>query len=261
MFRSLNIAATGMAAQESQLDTISNNLANANTVGYRKMRADFQDLAYQTVKGAGSQTGQSTQSPNGLQLGSGVRLVSTSRLEAQGSLKQTGNSLDFAIEGRGYFIVQQPDGQPAYTRAGNFRQDHQGRLVTAEGYPLDPPVVIPADQTSVNIAADGAVTITTKTQAAAQTVGQIQLANFINPSGLSGLGHNLFLATGASGDAQTGAPGTDGRGSLLQGATESANVEVVEEMVAMIGAQRAYELNTKVVSAADEMLRNATQMR
>ncbi len=261
MFRSLNVAATGMSAQEAQLDAISNNLANANTTGYKKMRADFQDLAYQTIRGAGSQTGSNAQSPTGLQLGSGVRLVATTRLEQQGTIKTTGNPYDLAIEGKGYFVVTQPDGQPAYTRAGNFRVDNQGRLTTSEGFPLNPPITVPADSQSVNVGADGTVSVTTRTQATAQQVGQLQTANFVNPAGLSGIGHSLFTPTGASGDAQVGQPGTDGRGGLLQGAVESSNVEVVEEMVAMIAAQRAYEINTKVVAAADEMLRNATQMR
>jgi flagellar basal-body rod protein FlgG len=261
MFRSLHIAATGMQAQEAQLDSISNNLANANTVGYKKARADFQDLVYQTVRGAGTQNSATTASPTGLQVGSGVRMVATTRLFQQGALQTTGNPLDVAVEGSGFFVVQQPDGNPAYTRAGNLKTDSQGRLVTAEGMPLEPPVIIPADATGVTIGADGIVTATTKTSATPSQLGQIQLANFINPAGLSAGGHNLLMATAASGEPQVGAPGSDGRGTLMQNTIEHANVEVVEEMVNLIAAQRAYDVNTKVITAADEMLRSATQLK
>lgn len=261
MFRSLHIAATGMQAQEAQLDSISNNLANANTVGYKKSRADFQDLVYQTVTGAGTQTSATTAAPTGLQVGSGVRMVATTRLFQQGALQNTGNPLDLAVEGNGFFVVQQPDGTPAYTRAGNLKTDAQGRLVTAEGMPLDPPLIIPPDATGVTIAADGIVTATTKLSAQPSQLGQIQLASFINPAGLSAGGHNLLMATAASGDAQVGQPGSDGRGTLLQNTIEHANVEVVEEMIGLIAAQRAYDVNTKVITAADEMLRSATQLK
>jgi flagellar basal-body rod protein FlgG len=261
MFRSLHTAATGMAAQEAQLDAVSNNLANANTVGYKKSRADFQDLYYQTLRGAGTPTSGTTQSPTGLQIGSGVRLATTTRLYGQGSVRPTNNPLDVAIEGNGFFVVQQPDGQPAYTRAGTFKQDNQGRLVNADGMPLEPPITIPPDATGVTIGADGIVSATQKGQAAPTQLGTIQLAHFVNPAGLSAVGHNLLVATSASGEAQIGAPGADGRGTLLQGSLEHANVEMVEEMIQLIGAQRAYEINTKVVTAADEMLRSATQLR
>jgi flagellar basal-body rod protein FlgG len=261
MFRSLHIAATGMQAQESQLDTISNNLANANTVGFKKVRADFQDLFYQNVRFAGTQTSQTTMSPTGLQIGSGVRMVGTSRIDTQGALKQTGNNLDLAIEGQGFFVIAQPDGTQAYTRSGQFKVDAQGRMTTAEGLPLDPPVTIPPAATSVSIARDGIVSITLAGQATPSQVGSIQMANFVNPAGLNPLGHNLFQSTLASGDPQLGTPGTDGRGTLLQGAVEQANVEVVEEMIGLIAAQRAYEVNSKVISAADDMLKNATNLR
>jgi len=261
MFRSLHIAATGMQAQESQLDTISNNLANANTVGFKKTRADFQDLFYQNVRFAGTQTSANTIAPTGLQIGSGVRMVGTSRIDTQGALKQTGNNLDIAVEGQGYFVVQQADGSTAYTRAGQFKVDAQGRMTTPEGLPLDPPVSIPASATSVAIARDGGVSITVAGQANPTQVGSIQLANFVNPAGLNPLGHNLFQSTLASGDPQLGNPGTDGRGTLLQGSVEQANVEVVEEMIGLIAAQRAYEVNSKVISAADDMLKNATNLR
>jgi flagellar basal-body rod protein FlgG len=261
MFRSLHIAATGMQAQESQLDTISNNLANANTVGFKKVRADFQDLFYQNVRFAGMQTSQTTMSPTGLQIGSGVRMVGTSRIDTQGAVKQTGNNLDLAVEGQGFFVIAQPDGTQAFTRSGQFKVDAQGRMTTAEGLPLDPPVTIPPAATSVSIARDGIVSITLAGQATPTQVGSIQMANFVNPAGLNPLGHNLFQSTMASGDPQLGTPGTDGRGTLLQGAVEQANVEVVEEMIGLIAAQRAYEVNSKVISAADDMLKNATNLR
>ena len=261
MFRSLHIAATGMAAQEAQLDSISNNLANVNTAGFKKTRADFQDLVYQTVRAAGSPNSSTTTAPTGLQVGSGVRIVATSRQFTQGTLEQTGNPLDLAIEGNGFFVVQQPDGTSAYTRAGTLKTDGQGRIVTAEGMPIEPPISIPADATGVTIGSDGTVSATTKGQATPVVLGNIQLASFINPAGLSSSGHNLMTATSASGDPQLGNPGTDGRGTILQGSVEHANVEVVEEMVNLIAAQRAYEINTKVITAADDMLRSATELR
>jgi len=261
MFRSLHIASTGMAAQEAQLDAISNNLANVSTVGYKKVRADFQDLLYQTVRAAGTQTSASTYSPTGLQIGSGVRLVATSRLYQQGAIHNTGNPLDVAIEGNGFLVVQQPDGTPAYTRCGTLKSDAQGRIVTAEGMPLEPPLTVPPDATSVSIGSDGSVSATIKGQSTPSQLGFIQVASFINPSGLTCIGHNLLIATASSGDPQVGNAGADGRGTLLQGSIEHANVEVAEEMVALIAAQRTYEVNSKVITAADEMLRNATQMR
>ena len=261
MLRSLHIAATGMAAEESQLDAISNNLANSNTVGFKKVRADFQDLMYQTVRAAGSQQTTTTQSPTGFQVGTGVRMVSTTRLQGQGSLQQTNNPLDIAIEGNGFFVVQQPDGTPAYTRAGSLKTDAQGRIVTSEGMPLDPPISIPSNALTVNIGSDGTVSVTTPGQTAATQIGQMQIANFVNPAGLSASGHNLFTSTAASGDPQVGVPGTDGRGTLQQGSIEQSNVDVVEEMVGLISAQRAYEIDTKVITAADQMLQSVTQMR
>jgi flagellar basal-body rod protein FlgG len=261
MFRSLHIAATGMAAQEAQLDAISNNLANVNTVGFKKVRADFQDLLYETLRAPGSATTGTTFSPTGLQVGSGTRMVATSRLHSQGTLQQTGNPLDIAIEGNGFFPIQQSDGTIAYTRAGNFKTDAQGRIVNSEGLPLDPPITVPPDTVSISIGADGTVSASSKSAPQPIQLGQIQLANFVNPAGLNSMGHNLYAATSASGEPQLGVGGVDGRGTLLQGTTEHANVEVVEEMIGLIAAQRNYEINSKVVSAADEMLRNATQMR
>jgi flagellar basal-body rod protein FlgG len=261
MFRSLHIAATGMSAQEMQLDGISNNIANANTVGYKKQRVDFQDLLYQNVRAAGAPTGPTTMMPTGLQIGCGVRVVGTSRVFEQGTLLNTNNQLDVAIEGRGFFPVQQSDGTIAYTRCGAFQTDGDGRIVTSEGLPLDPPISIPSDATGVSISADGTVTATLSGQTEPSQLGQITIATFVNPSGLRALGHNLFVPTPASGDAQVGAPGEEGRGGLLQGSLEKANVDIVEEMIGLISAQRAYEINSKVITTADDMLQAATQMR
>lgn len=260
MFRALNIAATGMAAQQTQLDGISNNIANANTDGFKKERVDFQDLLYQTIRAAGTQTSNSTVSPTGLQLGSGVRVVGTSRIFSQGSILVTNNPMDIAIEGSGFFIVQQPDGNPAYTRTGALQKDSQGQIVTSEGMVLDPPIIIPPDAVSVSVGSDGTVNAMVQGQEGPQQLGQITIATFTNPSGLQALGHNLYIASAASGEAQTGSPASDGRGALLQGALEKSNVDVVEEMIGLISTQRAYEVNSKIVTAADDMLRAATQM-
>ena len=261
MFRSLHIAATGMAAQETQLEGVANNIANANTTGFKRQRIEFQDLLYQTVRGAGTRTSESTRSPTGIQLGSGVRVAGTSRSFAQGNTLVTNNPLDVAIEGDGFFVVQQTDGSPAYTRAGALQKDAQGQLVTAEGYLIDPPVIVPPDAQGVTIGADGTISAIISGQAAPVEIGQLTIASFVNPAGLNAQGRNLFVQTAASGEPQVGTPGSDGRGALLQGALERANVDVVEEMIGMISAQRAYEVNTKVVTTADEMLRSATQMK
>jgi len=261
MFRALNIAATGMAAQETNLEGISNNIANSNTVGYKRQRVDFQDLLYQQVQLAGSPTSATTVNPTGLQLGNGVRVVGTSRLYTQGTIATTSNQLDVAIEGNGFFTVQQPDGTPAYTRAGNLQTDGQGRLVTSEGMPLEPPITIPQNAVSVSISATGAVSATVSGQTTPVTVGQLTIANFVNPTGLRAMGHNLLAVTAASGEAQVGLPGEDGRGTLLQGATEQSNVSIVDEMIGLISAQRAYEINSKVVTTADQMMQAANQMR
>jgi len=261
MLRALNIAATGMAAQQTQLEGISNNIANVNTNGYKKQRVDFQDLLYQTVRAPGAPTSATTQSPTGVQLGSGVRVVGTSREFSEGNILVTDNPLDVAIEGDGFFVIQRPDGLPAYTRTGNLQKDSQGQLVTAEGMPIDPPIVVPADAASVSIGADGTVNAMIASQATPVQIGQLTTATFINPAGLNAIGHNLFLATGASGEPDVGTPATGGRGALLQGALEKSNVDVVAEMVGLISTQRAYEVNSKIITAADEMLRAATQMK
>ena len=261
MFRALNIAATGMSAQETQLEGVSNNIANSNTVGYKKQRVDFQDLLYQQVRAAGAPTSATTMSPTGLQLGSGVRVVGTSRIFLQGTLTTTNNQLDLAIEGNGFLTVQQPDGTLAYTRAGALQADGQGRIVTPEGMPIEPPITIPQNSTSISISATGAVTAQVSGQTAPVSVGQISLANFVNPAGLQSNGHNLFTPTLASGQAIVGLPGEQGLGTLLQGSTEDSNVNIVDEMIGLITAQRAYELNSKVVTTADQMLQAANQMR
>lgn len=261
MFRALHVAATGMAAQETNLEGISNNISNANTVGYKKQRIDFEDLLYQQVRAPGAPTSATTMLPTGLQLGSGVRVVGTSREFGQGTLTQTKNQLDVAIEGNGFFVVQQPDGTLAYTRAGNLQTDGTGRLVNTEGLPLEPPITIPTNASTVSISATGKVTAVVSGEQNAVELGNLTIATFINPAGLRALGHNLFVPTIGSGEALIGAPGEEGRGTLMQGSIEHSNVEIVEEMIGLISAQRAYEINSKVITTADQMLQAATQIR
>jgi flagellar basal-body rod protein FlgG len=260
MFRSLNIAATGMTAQETQLDTIANNLANANTVGYKKQNAEFEDLLYQNERSPGLVDGGNVV-PTSTQVGTGARVMATSRSFSQGGIQQTGNPLDIAIQGNGFLTVMQPSGVLAYTRAGSLKLDAQGRMTTSDGMPVEPAITVPTTATNVTIGSDGTVTATQQGQTAQTSLGQLQITTFPNPGGLTALGQNLYEATDASGSPQGGVPGVDGRGSIMQGATESSNVDVVSEMVALIGAQNAYEINSKVVSAADQMLQSATQMR
>lgn len=260
MFRSLNVAATGMVAQETKLDTIANNLANSNTTGYKRQDAQFEDLLYQNVRAA-TPNASGGAAPSGTQVGCGVRVVSTSRAFAQGTMQQTGNQLDLAIEGNGFFAVTKANGEIGYTRAGNLKADAQGRLVTNDGLALEPPITIPTDTTAVSVSSDGTISATTAGQSTPTQLGQIQLVTFPNPNGLNATGHNLFATSAASGEPISGAPGTDGRGTILQGALEGSNVEMVQEMVGLIRTQRAYEINSKVISAADDMLRNATQVR
>ncbi len=261
MFRALHIAATGMSAQETHLEGISNNIANANTVAYKKQRIEFQDLLYQTVRTPGAPTGATTMDPSGVQLGSGVRVAGTSRSFAQGTLLNTSNPLDVAIEGKGFFAVQQPDGSLAYTRAGSLQTDGQGRIVTQEGMPLDPPIVVPPDVEGLTIAADGTVTAMVSGDTTPVELGQLSLATFVNPGGLQALGHNLYIPSPASGEPMLGRPGEQGRGTLLQGSVEQANVNIVEEMIGLISAQRAYEINSKVISSADEMMQSASRLK
>jgi flagellar basal-body rod protein FlgG len=260
MIRSLFIAKTGLDAQQTQLDVIANNLANVGTAGFKKSRAVFEDLIYQTLRQPGAQSTQQTQLPTGLQIGTGVRPVATERIFTQGNLTQSGNQLDVAISGQGFLQVSMPDGTMAYTRDGSLHQDSQGQLVTSSGYPLSPSITIPANAQSVTIGTDGIVTVTQQGQAAATQVGTIQLANFINPSGLEARGENLNVETSASGTPTTNAPGSNGLGTLKQGYVETSNVNVVEELVNMIQTQRAYEIDSKAIQTSDQMLQRLTQL-
>ena len=254
MLRALYTAATGMQAQQINIDTIANNIANVNTTGFKQGRAEFQDLLYQNIRPAGTASSASTEYPVGLQLGLGTRPVATDRNYRQGDFRQTDNPLDLVIEGKGFFQVRTPSGELAYTRDGSFHLSQTGAVVTADGSPLEPQITIPADAQAIVVGSDGTVSVTQPGQAAAQQVGTIQIANFQNPSGLNGIGRNLFLPTSSSGTAATGAPGENGLGRLNQGFLEQSNVNVVEEMVNMIVAQRAYEVNSKAIRVADDML-------
>lgn len=258
MFSSLWVAKTGLDAQQTRMDVISNNLANANTTGYKSARASFQDLVYQNLRQPGGQTTEQTQAPAGLMLGTGVRVVGSEKLFTQGNIEQTGNSLDVAVQGRGFLQVTMPDGSIAYTRDGSLHMDQNGQLVTANGYAVDPAVSIPANAQSITIGSDGTISVSVPGQAATQQIGTVQLADFINPAGLQPNGDNLYLETASSGSPQIGQPGLNGLGTLAQGALESSNVNVVEQMVNMIETQRTYEMNSKAVSAADSMLQFLT---
>lgn len=261
MIRALYSAASGMTAQQLNVDNIANNLANANTVGYKSRRAQFQDLLYQSLVQPGSQAGQSTVVPNGLQLGLGTRTTSNEIIFQQGDFSSTGNPLDLVIQGSGFFQIKQPNGELAYTRAGNFQMDASGNIVTSNGNPLQPQITIPAAAQSISIAADGTVSYVLPGQTAAQTAGQITLANFQNPAGLNSIGQSLFLPTDSSGQPIVGPPGgTEGLGTLLQGYVEQSNVSVVDEFINLITSQRAYEANSKVVKAADDMYQQVNNL-
>ena len=251
-------AKTGLDAQNTNMAVISNNLANVNTTGYKKGRAVFQDLVYQNIRQVGAQSSQNTQYPTGLTLGTGVRIVSTEKLYQQGSLNQTGNSLDIAITGKGFFQITMPDGTLAYTSDGSFQLDSQGNVVTASGYPLSPAITIPSNAQSVTMGSDGTVSVTTPKTPTPTTVGQIQLASFINEAGLQPSGNNLLIESAASGAPQAGTAGTNGLGTIQQGSLETSNVNVVEELVNMIETQRAYEMNSKAITTADQMLQYLT---
>ncbi len=259
MLRSLWIAKTGMESQQTNIDVISHNLANVSTNGFKRSRPVFEDLIYQTLRQPGAQASQQTQVPSGLQIGTGARPVATERIHIQGNLQQTGNSLDLAIQGTGFFQVQLADGTLAYTRDGSFQVNSEGTLVTANGDILQPQVTIPIDAISVTIAKDGTVTVTQPGPTTA-TQGPIQLTNFINPAGLQSVGDNLYMETVASGTPNTSNPGINGLGTLQQGFVETSNVNVVEELVNMIQAQRAYELNSKSIQASDQMLQRLVQL-
>ena len=254
MTQALWIAKTGLDAQQTRMAVISNNLANTNTVGFKRDRASFEDLLYQTVRQPGAASSEQTQLPTGLQVGTGVRVVATSKQHAQGDLSQTGNALDVAINGRGFFEVLMPDGSSAYTRDGSFQINAQGEMVTNAGYPVQPGIQLPEGTQSVTIGADGTVSVQITGQADAVQVGALTLADFVNPAGLQAKGENLYVETGASGPAQQGAPGQGGLGTTMQGALEGSNVNVVEELVSMIETQRAYETNAKAISTTDQML-------
>ena len=262
MIRALFSAGSGMSAQELNIDNIANNLANANTAGFKARRVEFQDLMYQSVIQPGAAAGSQTVVPSGLQLGLGTRPVSNEIVYSQGDFQQTGNAYDMVIQGKGFFQIRQTSGDLAYTRAGAFHLDRNGNLVTAQGDPLEPQITIPNDAQAVSIAEDGTVSYTRQGQTAAQIAGQIQLAMFANPAGLNSLGGNLYRPTDASGDPVIGNPGgQEGIGSLLQGYLESSNVSVVQEFINMIVSQRAYEANSKVVKAADEMYSEVNNLR
>jgi flagellar basal-body rod protein FlgG len=256
---SLWIAKTGLDAQQTRMSVISNNLANVSTTGFKRSRPQFEDLLYQNVRQTGAQTAQNTQLPSGLVLGTGVRTVSTAKLFTQGSIVQTGNNLDLAINGRGFFQITMPDGTAGYTRDGSFQLNSEGQVVTSNGYLLQPAITVPTGAQSITIGRDGTVNVQLAGQVAPQQVGQIQTTDFLNPAGLQAIGENLFLESAASGAAQTGNPDADGLGSLMQGALETSNVNVVEEMVDMIETQRAYEMNSKAISTTDQMLQYINQ--
>ena len=260
MIRSLWIARTGLDAQQTSLDVIANNLANVSTHGFKRARPVFEDLLYQTLRQPGAQSSQSTQIPSGLQLGTGVRPISTASIFTQGSLQQTSNPLDVAINGAGFLQVLLPDGTTAYTRDGSFQKDNQGQIVTASGYPLQPSITIPANALTVTIGTDGVVSITQPGSTATTQVGSLQVATFINDGGLQRIGENLFLETASSGTPTPTTPGTNGAGVVVQNYVETSNVNVAEELVSMIQTQRAYELNSKVVSTSDAMLARLTQL-
>jgi flagellar basal-body rod protein FlgG len=247
-------AKTGLDAQQTKLAVTSNNLANVSTAGFKKGRAVFEDLLYQNVRQVGGSTSQDTQAPTGLHLGTGVRVVATEKIYTQGGFSQTDNALDVAIEGRGFFQIQMPDGSTAYTRDGNFQLNAQGQMVTSSGYVLQPGITVPDGAQSIAIGRDGVVTVRVGGQSAPVQVGQLQLTDFINPAGLEPLGENLLVESVASGAAQTGSAGQNGMGTVLQGFFEASNVNVVEELVNMIETQRAYEMNSKAISTTDQML-------
>ena len=261
MIRALYSAASGMTAQQLNVDNIAHNLANANTVGFKMRRTQFQDLLYQNMVQPGASAGAQTVVPTGLQVGLGSRPSSNEIIFSQGEFQQTDNPLDLVIQGRGFFQIRRPNGELAYTRSGNFHLDRDGNVVTSDGNPLEPQITIPQDAQSITVAQDGTVSFTQPGQTAAQLAGQIQLANFQNPAGLNSLGGNLYTPTDASGDATVGNPGgQEGLGSLLQGYQEGSNVSVVEEFINLIVSQRAYEANSKVVKAADEMYQQVNQI-
>ena len=259
MLPALWVAKTGLSAQDTNLTTISNNLANVSTTGFKRDRAEFQDLLYQIKRQPGAQSTQDSELPSGLQLGTGVRIVGTQKNFTAGSLQTTEQPLDLAVDGRGFFQILQPDGTTSYTRDGTFHLDSNGQVVNASGFALEPAIVVPNNAQSFTVGTDGTVSITVPGNSASQVIGNLQTADFINPAGLQAVGNNLFLETAASGAPQVGTPGLAGFGTTLQNTLETSNVSTVEEMVNMITTQRAYEMNSKVISTADQMLSFVTQ--
>ena len=258
MFSSLWIAKTGLDAQQTRMAVTSNNLANVNTTGFKRSRAAFEDLMYQNDRQPGAQSSQATQVPAGTMVGTGVRVVGTEKLFSQGEIVQTNNPLDIAVQGRGFLQVTMPDGTVAYTRDGSFHLNSDGQIVTNSGYPVEPALTVPANAQSITIGNDGTVSVQLPGQAAPAQIGTVQTADFINPAGLEARGENLYVETASSGAPQTGTPGLNGLGTLTQGSLESSNVNVVEELVNMIETQRAYEMNSKAISASDKMLQYMT---
>lgn len=260
--KALYIASSGMAAQERNVEVISNNIANMRTTGFKRQRAEFQDLLYQSYRRAGSLTSDTgTTVPVGIEIGSGVRTAATARIMSQGSVQPTEKELDVAIRGEGYFVVNLPDGRTAYTRDGSFERDAEGQFVTVDGYEIQPGITVPGTATSLSISDDGVVEAYLNNESTPTQLGQLQLARFTNQAGLQSIGNNLFVETGASGTAQVGVAGSEGYGNLLQGYLELANVNAVTEIADLIAAQRAYEMNSRVVSGADEMMASVSQMR
>jgi len=262
MLRALHTAATGMEAQQLKIDVTANNLANVSTVGFKKSRGDFQELLYQTLRGPGLQSSTTgNQVPTGVQVGLGVRTVSVQKLFSEGPLTNTGNELDIAIEGKGLYPITQPNGTTVFTRGGDFKVDSEGRIVTPDGFLLEPQITVPPDTLTLEVSRDGMVSVMQAGETDPSEIGQIELAQFVNPSGLLSLGRNLFQQTAASGPPVMATPGEDGTGTLAQGFVESSNVAVVDEMIDLIVGQRAYEMNSKVVQAADQMLRTVSGLR
>ncbi len=261
MIRSLWTAASGMKSQSLNIDVISNNLANVNTTGFKTSRADFQDLLYETLRQAGASSSETTDVPTGIQVGHGSRPVASHKIFTEGDFQQTKNDLDIAIEGNGFFQITQPTGEIAYSRDGAFKMDREGRIVTSDGFLLEPEITIPSDSISLTIGIDGTVSVMQAGSSTPTEIGTITLARFVNPAGLHSIGRNLYLPTNASGDAIVGTAGEDGIGSLAQGFLEMSNVSVVDEMVKMITAQRAYEINSKTIQAADDMLQQANNVK
>ena len=261
MIRSLWTAASGMKSQSLNIDVISNNLANVNTTGFKSSRADFQDLLYETLRQAGTSSSESSDVPTGIQVGHGSRPVASHKIFTQGDFQQTKNELDIAIEGEGFFQILQPNGETAYSRDGAFKMDRDGRMVTSDGFVMEPEITIPSDSISLSIGLDGTVSVLQAGSNTPTEIGTITVARFVNPAGLHSIGRNLYLPTNASGDAIVGTAGEDGLGTLAQGFLEMSNVSVVDEMVKMITAQRAYEINSKTIQAADDMLQQANNIK